>query len=78
MSRTTRTTTSPDRRPLAGPAGDCLRAREVAERLGASERTAKRLLASGAFPTVRWGGCVRVRVGDLDAWIAEQVTPRVR
>lgn len=78
MARTTTRTTSPDRRPLAGPAGDCLSASGVAARLGIGVSTAKRLLAGGAVPTVRFGSVVRVRVGDLDAWVAEQVTPRVR
>ena len=41
---------------------------EVAERLGISERHARRLLVD--MPVVRLGRCVRVDERDLDEWVA--------
>lgn len=62
-------------RALAGEAGRLLDAQGVADRLATTRSTAYRLMAAGAFPTVRWGGTVRARVGDVDAWVARQVIP---
>lgn len=72
------TTKAPQARPMAGEAGALLSAREVAERLGVSRSKAHRMLADGELPTVRFGGNVRVRVGDLDAWVARRVVPARR
>lgn len=53
--------------------------REAAERLGVSERTIDRLIASGRLPLVHVERAARLRVSDLDAYIqslAEGPAPR--
>ena len=42
-----------------------LRARQVAERLGSSERTVRRLIADGTLPSVKIGGARLVADADL-------------
>jgi excisionase family DNA binding protein len=43
---------------------------EAARRLHVSRRTLQRLVASGELPTVVIGGCARVTVADLEAFVA--------
>ena len=43
--------------------------RGAAVRLGVSERTVRRLVADRRLPTVVVGGCSRVRVADLGAYV---------
>ena len=42
-----------------------LRATQIAERLGLSERTIRRLIASGVLPSVKMGGARLVAEADL-------------
>lgn len=53
----------------ARPEVRLLRAREVAERLGVSERRVDALLTSGEVASVRVGHARRVRTDVLDAYI---------
>ena len=46
---------------------------ETAEALGIGRSKVYTLLATGALPTVRLGGSVRVPVDALRAWIASQL-----
>ena len=50
-----------------------LRPSEVAEAVGVGRSKVYELIASGAIPSVRLGGCVRVPVASLERWITEQV-----
>jgi excisionase family DNA binding protein len=53
--------------------------REAAERLGVSERTIDRLVASGRLPVVHVERAARLRVSDLEAYVqglADAPTPR--
>ena len=45
---------------------------EAAHALGVSRSKAYELIASGAIPSVKLGGCLRVPVEALRAWIAAQ------
>lgn len=49
-----------------------LRAGEVGEALGLSRSRVYELIAAGAIPSIRVGGCVRVPVDALREWIAAQ------
>jgi excisionase family DNA binding protein len=53
-----------------------LRVIEAAEALGISRAKAYELIAAGEIPSVRIGGCVRVPVDALRAWIARRVAER--
>ncbi len=44
--------------------------RQAADALVCSESTVKRLVAAGELPCVHIGGAVRVRVSDLDRYVA--------
>lgn len=57
------------RKPLAAPER-LLSDAEVADVLGVSRTTARRLRYDGALPTVRVGALARVRASDLAAYIA--------
>lgn len=46
---------------------------EAGEYLSMSERTVRRLSASGELRAVRYGRLVRYRPEDLDAWLEEHV-----
>jgi excisionase family DNA binding protein len=54
-----------------------LRSGEVAEILKVSISMAYSLMRRGDIPTVRIGSSVRVRKGDLDRYIEENVTQTV-
>lgn len=45
----------------------------VAERLGCTERTARRLMVARILPVVRIGRLTRVRPADLEAYIERNV-----
>jgi excisionase family DNA binding protein len=45
---------------------------EAADRLGVSQRTVERVVASGALPTVAIGGCKRVAIADLVQYVDAQ------
>jgi excisionase family DNA binding protein len=47
---------------------------EAGDALGVSRSKAYELIASGAIPSVRIGGSVRVPVEGLRQWIAERTT----
>jgi excisionase family DNA binding protein len=49
---------------------------EAAEALGVSRAKTYELIAAGDIPSVRLGGCVRVPVDGLRAWIARQSAER--
>lgn len=49
-----------------------LRVAEVAEALGIGRSKAYELVADGTIPSVRLGGCVRVPVDSLRAWVSAQ------
>lgn len=49
-----------------------LRVKETAEALGISRAKAYELIAAGEIPSVRIGGCVRVPLDALRAWIRQQ------
>ena len=51
-----------------------LRPTEAADAIGVSRSKAYELIASGTIPSVRLGGCVRVPVAALQAWIAQQTS----
>ena len=53
--------------------GALLSVANVAEALSVSERTVRRLLASGELSVVRLGRSVRIRQIDLDALIGRQL-----
>ncbi len=46
---------------------------EVGDAIGVGRSKAYELIASGEIPSIRIGGCVRVPVDALRAWIARQV-----
>ena len=50
-----------------------LRPAEAAEAIGIGRSKVYELLASGELPSVRIGGCVRVPVDALRAWINRQL-----
>ena len=50
-----------------------LRPVEAADAMGVSRSKAYEMIAQGAIPSVRVGGCVRVPVEALRSWIARQV-----
>ena len=54
-----------------------LKASDVAEILNISKAFAYKLMQSGALPTVRIEGARRVRAEDLDAYIDENIQPRL-
>jgi len=47
-----------------------LNKKDVAERLGVSHRTVTRLIESGQLKALRIGAQVRIRVSDLEKFIA--------
>ncbi len=49
---------------------------EVGEAIGVSRSKAYELIAAGEIPSVKVGGCVRVPVAALQAWIARQLAER--
>jgi len=53
-----------------------LRPSEAAEALGVSRSKAYELIASGEIPSVHVGGCLRVPVDALKAWIDRQLETR--
>ena len=53
--------------------GALLSVHDVAQALAVSERTVRRLIASGEFPIVRIGRSVRIRRLDLEALIGRQL-----
>lgn len=53
-----------------------LRPTEVAQTLGIGRSKAYELIASGAIPSIRLGGSVRVPLDALRAWIARQLAER--
>jgi excisionase family DNA binding protein len=55
--------TPPSNRARAAPR--LLTVRATADRLQVAEKTIRRLIAAGALPTHRIGGCVRVSEDDL-------------
>lgn len=50
-----------------------LRPAEFAEAAGISRSKAYELIARGSVPSVRLGGCVRVPLAELHAWIGRQL-----
>jgi len=50
-----------------------LRPTEAADAMGVSRAKAYELISSGAIPSIRLGGSVRVPVEALRAWIANQL-----
>jgi excisionase family DNA binding protein len=54
-----------DERPLLSP-------KELAARLGISERTVRSMIESGALPSVKVGGLRRVEAVAVDEWLARQ------
>ena len=50
-----------------------LRPSEAGEAMGVSRSKAYELIAAGKIPSVKVGGCVRVPVDGLKAWITRQV-----
>ena len=50
-----------------------LRPSEAAEALGVSRSKAYELIASGEIPSVHVGGCLRVPLDALRAWIDRQL-----
>lgn len=51
-----------------------LRPTEAADALGVSRSKAYELIAEGKIPSVRVGGCVRVPVAALQAWIESELS----
>jgi excisionase family DNA binding protein len=49
---------------------------EVGEAIGVCRSKAYELIASGEIPSIRIGGCVRVPVDALRAWIVRQTAER--
>lgn len=64
-------TPPPDNRLLLRPS-------EVAEALGVGRSKVYELIATGAIPSITLGGCVRVPLEPLRAWIAQQVDAQKR
>ena len=52
------------------PAPGLLTVREFARFLGASEKTVRRLIASGQLRCVRFGRAVRIDPGDVSRWLS--------
>lgn len=50
-----------------------LRPAEAADAIGVSRSKAYELIAAGELPSIRVGGCVRVPVVALRAWIDRQL-----
>lgn len=50
-----------------------LRPAEAGDAIGVSRSKVYELIAAGKIPSVRVGGCVRVPVDALKAWITSQV-----
>lgn len=48
----------------------CLTYAEAGRRMGTSDRTVRRLVASGQLRSVRIGGCARIKTDDLAAYVA--------
>jgi excisionase family DNA binding protein len=65
--------------PEKVPAGHLLTKKEVAERLGVSERTIHRRIRDGSIPAVRLGSGrmspVRIDADELDAWVYGEERP---
>jgi excisionase family DNA binding protein len=57
--------TAPDRSPLYS-------AKDVAVRLGISERTARQMIADGVLPSVKTGGLTKVEPAEVDAYLDRQ------
>jgi excisionase family DNA binding protein len=53
-----------------------LRPAEAADAIGVSRSKAYELIAEGTIPSVKLGGCVRVPVAALQAWIDRQLAER--
>jgi len=53
-----------------------LRPNEAGDAIGISRSKAYELIAKGQIPSLKVGGCVRVPVDALRAWIAKQVADR--
>ena len=53
-----------------------LRPAEAADAIGVSRSKAYELIANGAIPSVKLGGCVRVPVAALQEWINRHVVDR--
>jgi excisionase family DNA binding protein len=53
-----------------------LRPIEAADAIGVSRSKAYELIAAGQIPSVKVGGCVRVPVVALQAWIADQLAQK--
>ena len=53
-----------------------LRPNEAGDAIGISRSKAYELIAKGQIPSLKVGGCVRVSVDALRAWIAKQVGDR--
>ncbi len=53
-----------------------LRPSEAGDAIGVSRSKAYELIASGKIPSVKVGGCVRVPVAALQAWIDRQLAER--
>ena len=53
-----------------------LRPGEAADAIGVSRSKAYELIAAGAIPSVKVGGCVRVPVDALREWINTQLADR--
>ena len=51
--------------------------RQAAAMLAISERTLYTLIKDGQIPTVRLERAVRIRVADLEGWVAAKVSPFV-
>ena len=63
--------------PFVADTDQLLMARDAAAVLGVSESTARTLLRQGKLPEVRPSpGCVRVRLSDLNAYMAGLVKQR--
>jgi excisionase family DNA binding protein len=49
-----------------------LSAKDVAARLGISERTARQMIADGTLPSLKTGGLTKVQPSALDEYVARQ------
>lgn len=49
---------------------------EIAQHTRLSERTIRRAIATGAFPTIRVGRTIRVRTTDLNAFLQSHLDRR--
>jgi excisionase family DNA binding protein len=54
-----------DERPLLSP-------KELATRLGISDRTARSMIESGRMPSLKIGGLTKVEPAEVDAYLARQ------